>query len=508
MEGLIMEFFPPNSIIAIYLVYGLAFFSLGLTVALEAQRSASRLDFARAMLPLAVFGLLHGAHEWLEMLIRDVELHNIGVLPTWVEILRVGMLSVSFASLMVFALKLRYPRKMPLKSELSIGGGMFLLWIVTVLVMAVIIHPGDAMRLTVRSWLRMTDTWSRYSLAIPGALLSSYALWQYARDLPPEHRYFSRHLYRASVIFFVYGTVGQFFVEQTYLYPSQIINAELFEDVVGVPVQLIRAVLAVALAFTLIPALNMFEVERQQALANAEQRVRDELARREALRREMLKHTVDAQEEERRRIARELHDEIGQTLTALSLGLGGVEQLVSSEPDQAKSKLKDLHNLMVEAVSGLSNLVTDLRPSQLDHLGLAAALRSVSQDYKKRFDLQVRLDFVGKRRRLPSDIELGVFRIAQESLTNVVRHSGTKQADVRLSFLLDEVELCICDKGTGFIVADAQDDERKHWGLLGMEERATQLNGTLIVDSELGQGTNVVARFPLPQEKTEVKSSD
>ncbi len=494
--------FPPGSLVLIYFFYGLAFFSLGLAVLLEAQRSVTELPFAQAMLPLATFGLLHGGHEWLEMFVKEAGLHGYAM-PYWVDGVRVLLLAISFCALIAFGIRLLYPMRRKHMLDMEIGIGMLVFWLIGVLAMALITQPGNAMHLTVRSWLDMADTWSRYSLAVPGSLFSSYALWQQARVLRRARRRFAYNLYVAAVAFLFYGLVGQVFVTETYLFPSNLLNAALFEQVIGVPVQLFRALTAIALALTLIPALNMFELERRQALAAAERIAREELARRETLQRQMLRHTVAAQEDERRRIARELHDEIGQTLTALSLGLERLLLITQREPEHLPEAIDDLRQLSNGAVSELHHLVTELRPSQLDHLGLAAAMRSLAADYRRRFGLKVQLHFEGERRRLPGEIELAIFRIAQEALTNVVRHAEVDSADVRLEFAPEAVSLCICDRGIGFSPPEIRYSECEHWGLMGMTERATQLNGTLTIEAAPGQGTRVTARLPL-QEQIEV----
>ncbi len=490
-----IHLFAPGSIIVIYFFYGLAFFTLGLAAALEVQRVDSELPFARAMLPLAGFGLIHGGHEWLEMFLREAALHDPDAAPLWLEGLRVAVLAVSFTALIAFGVKLLYPAERLFRSDLYIAGGFLAFWLASVFLMGLIFQPGDATRVSVRSWFHMIDTWSRYSLAIPGALISAYALGKQARKLRAEGRRFARNLYVASLTFVVYGAVGQVFVTETLLFPSNLLNAALFEQIVGVPVQLFRGLLATILAVTLIPALNMFELERRQALAAAEQRAIDELQRREDLRRQMLRHTVAAQEEERRRIARELHDEIGQTLTALSLGLENLARAANGQPTLAES-IKDLRQMTTGAVAGLHHLVADLRPSQLDHLGLAAALRSLAQQYRQRFGLKVDLTVVGERRRLPPAIELAIFRIAQEALTNVVRHAGVDEAQVRLEFREAEVGLCVHDEGVGFVPTDRPLDGQEGWGLLGMTERATQLDGTLTIAAAPGEGTRVCVWFP------------
>ncbi|GAB4453162.1 MAG: hypothetical protein Kow00120_23120 [Anaerolineae bacterium] len=489
-----------DAIIPIYFVYGLGFFSLGLAVALESRRSAPDLPFARAMIPLAIFGLIQGVHVWLEMFVRDAELHGSAAPPPWFELLRLALLAASFAALIAFGVKMLRPSGWPTHTEWYIAGVMVLFWLGSVMVLGQLLRPGDAMRTTLESWFRMTDTLSRYVLAIPGALISGYALWRQAGRLVQERRRFTRDLRVASITFFVYGLVGQLFVNETRLFPSNIINADVFMQLTGAPIQLFRGALAVVLAVTLIRAMQLFELDRRRALAAAEQRAHDELAKREALRREMLRHTVAAQEEERRRIARELHDEIGQILTGLSLGLAGLQQSAGADANGLTEQISELRQLTQDSVTELRQLVTDLRPSQLDHLGLVAAVRALVQESRQRFGLKVDFEVTGPRRRLPPEVELAVFRIAQESLTNVARHAGAPEARVRLAYEADGVRIAVSDKGVGFTYQEHEFANGQHWGLLGITERAAQWGGTVTIDTAPGAGTRVEAWLPVKPE--------
>ena len=491
----------PDPIIPIYFVYGLGFFALGLAVALESRRTAPDLPFARAMFPLAGFGLIHGLHEWWEMFIWwHAMSHDAATLPPWVELVRVAVLAVSFASLIAFGVKMLQPPNPTLRTEWYIAGVMLIFWAGSALVLGQLLRPGDAMRPTLQTWLRMADTLSRYILAIAGAFISGYALWKQAQLLPSDRERFVNDLRIASITFFVYGAVGQIFVNETRLFPSTIINAELFLQLTGAPIQLFRGALAVILAITLIRAMQLFEMERRRELAAAQQHARDELAKREALRRAMLRHTVAAQEEERRRIARELHDEIGQTLTALSLGLSNLRQSAESGSPQLVEQIEDLRRLTTDSVTDLRLLVADLRPTQLDHLGLVAAIRALIQEGRERFGLRVDFEVTGQRRRLPPEAELALFRIAQESLTNVVRHANVLEAKARLHFAPDGVELRIRDEGVGFAYGEGANGNRANWGILGMTERAAQWGGTVTIDTAPGKGTRVIAWLPVTQE--------
>jgi signal transduction histidine kinase len=211
-------------------------------------------------------------------------------------------------------------------------------------------------------------------------------------------------------------------VPRSPLFPATLLNDVLFQEVFNVPLEAVQTILALSLAIGLIAALKMFEIERQTALETAQRRARESTQRQEAMRREMLRHTVDAQEEERRRIARELHDETGQLLTALSLGL---ENLLHVDPDQVPAAVDDLRRLTDSATDELHRLVADLRPSQLDHLGLAAALRALAQQTRKSSGVRIDLSFSGQRRRLRRN-RAGDFSHRQEAVTNVVATPRSK----------------------------------------------------------------------------------
>jgi signal transduction histidine kinase len=226
----------------------------------------------------------------------------------------------------------------------------------------------------------------------------------------------------------------------------------------------------------------------------------DEVQQSGKVRGELLHRVVSAQEAERQRIARELHDGTGQTLTALGLGLAAAVERLDSDPEAVRRQLADMKSMNAQVLQEVHNVIADLRPSILDNLGLLPALRGHIHAFEQRTGIQAQLLTQGKSARLKPDIETTVFRIVQESLTNVVRHAGAGSVLVQVVFGEGDVRLSVDDDGRGFDVAAAlaAADGRAAWGLLGIQERASLVGGTAEIDARPGQGTTVRVAIPDP----------
>jgi len=213
----------------------------------------------------------------------------------------------------------------------------------------------------------------------------------------------------------------------------------------------------------------------------------------ERARSELLARLVFAQEDERRRIAREMHDQFGEQLTSLS-------REVASLKDTAPASLA-AHIARLEAISqqldrDVDHLVWQLRPTALDDLGLRAALTNYVQNWSRRVDIPAELHMSGLLdERLPADAETTLYRIAQEALTNVARHSRATRVDVLLERQSDVVLLTVEDNGVGF-EPDQAEAAADGFGLLGMHERAALVGATLQIESTAGGGTSVLLRLP------------
>jgi signal transduction histidine kinase len=478
-----------TTITYVYFLYGLAFFSMGLGIVLEVGR-ASDARLRNALLPLAAFGLLHGAHEWYEMFERLQLLPGQALaLPLW-NGARLSVLAFSFLSLAAFGASLLSPTEVVRRLSLLVPLAQAGVWGVGVLVMRGHYPLGDDM------W-NVADVWTRYVLAIPAGLLASAGLVAQQRvfRLGGLER-FGRDSLWAAVAFFWYGLIGQIFTRPSALPPSTFLNQDLFLSLFGFPVQLLRAATAVAAAFFVIRFLRAFEVETQNRIADLQAARLEEAQRREAQRGELLRRVVAAQEAERQRVARELHDATGQSLTALGLGLRSATTLVRQDVDAAERRLSQLEDLASRSLDELRHLIADLRPSHLDDLGLAATLRWYAKELEARTPLKISVDATGEEHPLDPAVKLALFRVAQEALTNVLKHSGAQQVWMRLRYNAQHVRLQVEDNGCGFAVDGRVYGSRPSWGLLGMQERTALLNGQFSVRSAPGRGTQVEVEIP------------
>jgi signal transduction histidine kinase len=210
---------------------------------------------------------------------------------------------------------------------------------------------------------------------------------------------------------------------------------------------------------------------------------------REAGRRETLRRVVDAQEHERRRIARELHDETGQALTSVLLGLRLIEEV---SPD-VRAAVSELRETITAAIQELRALAVDLRPKALDDFGLGAAIERLADTYSRRTGIAVDVHVAGLSDRLPEDIETALYRIVQESLTNVAKHAGAATASVTVHRRPRVVSIVVEDDGAGFDPTRVTDG----LGLTSMRERAELVSGTVRVESRPGGGTTIAVEVPL-----------
>jgi signal transduction histidine kinase len=349
----------------------------------------------------------------------------------------------------------------------------------------------------VQDLLHVANVWTRYVLGVPAAILASAGLIFQQREfrLAGMAR-FGRDSLWAAIAFLWYGLAGQTFPPQSPLPPSNIINQELFLDVFGFPVQLLRAFAAGAAAIFIIRVLRSFEEETRRQIAELQSARLMEAQRRETLRGEMLRRIVSAQEAERQRIARELHDETGQSLTALGLGLQAVSTSIESNSDKAEQNLNQLQRLVEHALVELQRLIADLRPSHLDDLGLDATLRWYSGEIQNRLPLRVTVSVSGNKRDLPSEIRTTLFRIAQEALTNVIKHANADTVEITLGYESTGVKLQVRDDGSGFDRQKIETSARPSWGLVGIEERTALLGGEFRINSILQKGTSIEVFIP------------
>lgn len=249
-----------------------------------------------------------------------------------------------------------------------------------------------------------------------------------------------------------------------------------------------------AFASAAVESAELVAVERDRAAAVADLAASQARERAGA---DLMARVIDAQEAERARVARDLHDDIGQALTSVLLGLRLVDGSVSGreQPDVVRERIEEVRSLIADALGRVRQLAFDLRPTVLDDVGLEAALARLVADTSSRYDLDTRLELAGLdgEHRLAPDLETVVYRIVQEALTNVARHAGASRVRVRVDAGPAEVRGEVSDDGRGF----DPEPVAASLGLAGMRERALLAGGRLELSSAPGAGARV--GFTLPR---------
>ncbi|MBI2987747.1 MAG: HAMP domain-containing protein [Deltaproteobacteria bacterium] len=221
-----------------------------------------------------------------------------------------------------------------------------------------------------------------------------------------------------------------------------------------------------------------------------------ELQKKEEIRGELLRKVITVQEEERKRIARELHDETSQALATLLLS---IETSGSGAPEQIRERLAQMKRLTNQTLENVHRMIFDLRPSFLDDLGLVSTLRWAGESRLEPMGIDLLFEVVGAERRLGPEVETTLFRVGQEAISNIAKHAEANSVKITVDFGEDRLRLQVEDDGKGFVpeTVPASGEAARGLGLLGMKERAALIGGTFTIDSESGKGTCVCVEVPL-----------
>jgi PAS domain S-box-containing protein len=211
--------------------------------------------------------------------------------------------------------------------------------------------------------------------------------------------------------------------------------------------------------------------------------------------RKLTEHLQNIREEERAHMAREIHDELGQQLTVLKMDISWINKKMGIQDEPVKERMKELLVMLDETVKSVRRISSELRPSLLDDLGLIAAIEWQLTEFEKRFEIKTYFKPEDAEIKLPESIKTALFRILQESLTNVARHSKAKKVIVSLNTKNGSIVLSVADNGVGF---DKQNTiGKKTLGILGMQERTSMMGGTYEISGKPGKGTRVIVTIPL-----------
>ncbi len=475
-------FFEQNDTLLVF-AHGVVLFALGFALWLQ-RRRATRLALTSSLIWLASFAFLSGLVVWGYVFIPIQATYlGPGVIEALV-IVRAIMQTVAVVFLLQFGLRLvpwtrRHLAPLTAASVVAWGG---------ILVLATILASEEGW--TVLQWEASTAALSRYVFVIPGALLAAYGMWVQRDELTREGMTGIRpYAALASWAFLAYAVVGGFIVEPASWAPGGIANEVAWFDATGLPLEVVRGLVALILLLAFIKLLDIFEVEAAQ--------------REEGLER------ARAVAEERARFGRDLHDGTIQSIYASGLHLEAIA-MNTSDPD-AGDELRTVVRSLNATIDGLRGYIRGLQARDGGPAGISSDVDRTVAEFEADTQIEVAYSVTGIETSgpLPDDAGEHLRHVTREALANVARHAGPCTVEVALEFHPDELNLTIADTGRGLPGADADRSDPGHGnGVRNMQERGRWLGGRLVVEPNPAGGTRVVLAVPLDDvEATEMPAT-
>jgi signal transduction histidine kinase len=462
----IHDFFDLNREIILF-VYGLGFFILGFAILLQVQQS-SRLELARSLRWLAAFGIAHAFNEWGELFI-PIQAHYLGL--TFVKLLLVFqliLLAASFTFLFEFGISVLSPFNLARWLQ-SVPTVIFLVWIFVTFFVVLPLQPN------LEKWHHIANALARYFIGFPGGMLAAYGLRVHAikRIQPLNVPIIFNTLRIAGISLAIYAVLGGLIPPPVNFFPGNILNTQSFEQMIGIPPIILRTLISIMIAITIIRSLEIFTLETQRKIEELEQQ-----------------QIINAEHE---RLARELHD--GAIQKVYTAGL-----LVESASRLAESKT-EIGSRLERAVVVLNDAIADLRHNlaELHHADVVSSdetlvqmFQRLSQDPHYNALVKISLDLNLPDQKTLSPLRARhVFAIINEALANIVRHAHARNVRIQAQNVGEQLRIVIKDDGAG-MTSNAQPG----YGLRNMRDRSRLLNGDLRFSEPSNKGTTITLEIP------------
>lgn len=456
--------------IILYFVYGQVFFITGLVTGLQWRRR-SNLDLARPLPWLAAFGIAHGLNEWGYIFVPLQALYLNDMVVRLMVIGHLLLLAFSFFFLLQFGVELILPL-VPQHRWLRVAPtAMLILW------GAAVFLRGTLAQDSLNVLVAIGDSWSRYFLCFPGALLSSIGLFHQARQMREmELSHIANYLTGTALAFLVYSLAGGLIVPTSPVFPANLVNYALLDRTIHIPAPIFRSLCGLAIAFFMVRSLDVFQVEVDRRIAEMEQ--------------------TQVLAADRERIGRELHDGIVQNIYAAGLGLEEAYHLVAEDPNKGQRQIRAVMEALNKTIQDIRRYIFDLRVAEQSR-ELEIILENLVQELRLDTLLDVHLEVTGQRCCwLASDQAAHITQITREALSNVVQHANATQVTVGLSYLGNATRLTVIDNGNGMAPNALSGDGHHGQGIANMQKRAHLLGGDLVLESEAGKGSRLALTIP------------
>ncbi len=468
MATLLRELFVVNRPL-VFFVYGLIFFVLGLAIALQSRRH-SRLILARSLHWLALFGFIHGLHQWGDVFIPIQAAYLSPDMINLLTAIQEGMLAISFACLFQFGLDLLRPMPHSWTWLRWLPISLVLLWSVFAFV-CLVVMPTE--------WNGLPDIWARYLLGFPGAALAAYGLRRQTFQLIAPFGDFRtlQMLQLVGLALAGYAVLAGILVPPGPFFPANWLNTNLLERWLGIPVQTFRGLLGLVLTLAVIRALEVFDLEIDRKLSAMEE--------------------AQILAAERERIGRDLHDHTLQSVYAAGLMLSAARHsLHQPEGEVVVDSLIQAETILDQTVADIRRYIAELQ-AQPTSVSLAEGLTKLV--HESALTSMAEVDLILD---IPEDQPLNAHQvshllaIAGEALSNVARHARARHLQLSAQMQSNYLLLTVADDGQGI-----PPDYVAGYGLRNMHERARLLGGELVVNSQLGRGTRLELVVPWNQDE-------
>jgi signal transduction histidine kinase len=456
--------------VILYFVYGLVFFITGLVTALHWHRR-SDLELARSLPWLAAFGVTHGLHEWGYIFVPLQALYADEAVVMLMLVTRLLLLGLSFFCLFQFGVELILPLIPQHRWVRAVPAVMLLVWAVAVLLRGMLAQD------PIPVLFNIGDAWSRYLLCLPGAVLAGIGLLRQSRHVRRmDLAHIGNTLTGAALAFLSYAVVGGLLVPNAPTFLANLFNYSILDQTIRIPAPVFRSVCGLAMAIFVVRSLDIFQVEADRRVAEAER------ARLLA--------------DDRERIGRELHDGIIQRIYAAGLGLEEAQHLVTEDPTRARQRIQGVMGALNQAIGDIRRYIFDLRAAEQSQ-ELEAVLEELVQDIRLDTLIEADLEVVGERCCALGPQQIAhLQQIAREALSNAVQHASASHITVNLSYLGTQTRLRVSDDGKGVDLAALASDGHSGQGIPNMQARARLLGGDLALDSEPGRGFAIAVTVP------------
>ncbi len=408
---------------------------------------------------MAAFGILHGFHEWGMVFIPIQKAYMTDKAIDVLHMLHLLLLSLSFLCLLKFGLEM-------LEANRYINSSLFILPTIWVIIFVYTINTYSE----TTEWVNLSSVWSRYLLGAPGAFTASIGLYQFTNEakLISDRRNY-RMLQIAGISLLAYAILGGLIVPDEPFFPANILNYTLIESLLGIPVQVYRSLIGVVLAYSMIRAMEIFEIEVDQMIERME--------------------ISTIQNVERDRIGQEIHDGVLQSIYSASLIAGSLTSLTQDNPVLSERILQVNKEVLNQAIIELRSYMVSLR-IPTSRSTLKDELTQLINEPRFAGLLNISLDITNKNTLSPSQIS-HLFSIVQEALSNIVRHAHAENAHISFETNSHAAQLSIIDDGIGFDLGKS----KRGFGLQTVHDHAQLLGGKLSIDSQHNQGTTITIQF-------------